>query len=69
MQSLGTCSTLSKIPISSSFTFPILATLLKDPSAFYNFLLLGEEIYEIKFEEFGVIWSVAPESRIQGMST
>ena len=43
----------------SSFTFPILTTIGNDPSAVCIPLLLEQGIYEVKIEDFGVIWLVA----------
>ena len=66
--SLGIWRTFFKFNDELILTSPILATMVKEPSAVAIFLLLGlGEYVEKRFGEW-FIWSVAPESMIQELA-
>ena len=52
-------------PIGCRSTVPMPATMRSVPSAVWNFKVFGKGIYDVNQQSTGVIWSIAPESKIQ----
>ena len=65
MNKLGTWRTCMSVPSGASFTLPMPPTMRTVPSSVCTFLSKEHSSYDTNIFDIGVIWSVAPESKIQ----